>query len=390
LTHRWRSVAATGIAGVVLLSVVAGALAAAALRLPLDQVVAFPAVAAFATCGWLLAVRVPRNNVGWLLLMIAVGLNVLPWTVISGWLLRHDMSVGRMTASWSNSLWVLDVGGLALLLPLVFPDGRLPSARRRWRVVLGADLGYMIGASFNMFRSESINLPGYGRVDNALAPRGAQPLVHGIVAVSRPLLLIGGVGTICALVGRWRSADAQRRAQIKWVMVALGFALVPFALHGWWNAGSDASLTVLLPLVPICIAVSVLRYRLYDIDRIISRAVSYLLVTGVLVGVYVACVALTAALLPFGSSVGIAASTLAAAALFQPVRRRVQHGVDRRFNRLRYDAEGVVEAFAARLREEIDSRSIYGDLAVAVSQTMQPQTLSLWTAAPMTSGAVSR
>jgi hypothetical protein len=136
--------------------------------------------------------------------------------------------------------------------------------------------------------------------------------------------------------------------------------------------------------------VSVLRYRLYDIDRIISRAVSYLLVTGVLVGVYVACVALTAALLPFGSSVGIAASTLAAAALFQQVRRRVQHGVDRRFNRLRYDAEGVVEAFAARLREEIDSRSVYGDLAVAVSQTMQPRTLSLWTAAPGAGGDVSR
>jgi hypothetical protein len=162
-------------------------------------------------------------------------------------------------------------------------------------------------------------------------------------------------------------------------VIALVIALVPFALHGWWDTGSNAALGIALPLVPVCIAISVLRYLLYDIDRIISRAVSYLLITALLVVVYVACVAVITSLVPLGSSAGVAVSTLVVAALFQPVRRRVQHRVDQRFNRARYDAERIVEAFAQRVRGTVDPRDLATELAATVAEAVQPQTLSIWT-----------
>jgi hypothetical protein len=168
---------------------------------------------------------------------------------------------------------------------------------------------------------------------------------------------------------------------MKWVLVALLLAPIPFALHDWWTAGSDTAMSIVLPLVPTAIAISVLRYRLYDIDRILSRAVAYLLVTGLLVGVYVGLVTLTTSLLSFGGSIGVAASTLAAAALFHPVRRRVQHAVDRRFNRQRYDAGRIVDGFAVRLRDAVDPDLVRSDLLSVAATTVQPASVSLWVVA---------
>jgi hypothetical protein len=130
----------------------------------------------------------------------------------------------------------------------------------------------------------------------------------------------------------------------------------------------------------VAVFVAVVRYRLYDIDRVISRTLSYALVTGVLVGCYVGVVALATRLLPFSSSVGVAASTLAVAALFQPVRRRVQAGVDRRFNRARYDAARVVDSFADRLRDEVEPDLVRADLLSVTARAVAPTTVSLWVA----------
>jgi len=130
--------------------------------------------------------------------------------------------------------------------------------------------------------------------------------------------------------------------------------------------------------LPVCIIFAILKYRLYDIDRLISRTLSYTLVTGLLVGVYAGLVLLATEVFRFHSTVAVAVSTLAAAALFYPLRRRVQHVVDRRFNRARYDADRTVVAFADRLKDEVDLDSIRDDLAGAVHQALEPAHVSLW------------
>jgi hypothetical protein len=130
--------------------------------------------------------------------------------------------------------------------------------------------------------------------------------------------------------------------------------------------------------LPVCITLAILKYRLYDIDRLISRTLSYTLVTGILVGVYAGVVSFATRVLPFRTPVAVAASTLAVAALFNPLRRRVQHVIDRRFNRARYDADRTVAAFPARLKDEVDLDSIRDDLAGAVHQTLEPAHVSVW------------
>jgi hypothetical protein len=377
-----RNLIAGTVAVVVLTSLALSIAAVLALHAPLSNLIFWPAIASFVVAGWLLAVRLPRNTVGWLLLMTAIGLSFLPWSVLSSWLLSHGVGAGRWTAGLSSASFVLDVGGLALLLPLLFPDGRLPSCRRWWRVVLWCDLGYMVLAGFNLFQPGPVDLPAYHhRLQNPFVLHWLTPALGPIIAACLPMLLIGFVGSFSSIVVRWRSADAVQRAQVKWVVVALTAAPVPFFLHDYVQSVSNALLTFILPLVPLAISVSVLRYRLYEIDRIISRAVGYLLVTGLLLGVYLGCIALTDVTLPIGSSFGVAGATLIAAALFQPLRRRVQAGVDRRFNRARYDAGRTIEAFAVRLRDEVDPEVVTRDLLDVAGRAIQPASISLWVAA---------
>jgi hypothetical protein len=130
--------------------------------------------------------------------------------------------------------------------------------------------------------------------------------------------------------------------------------------------------------VPAAVAVAVLRYRLYDIDRVLSRTLAYAIVTGLLAGIYAGLVLLATQVLRFSSPVAVAAATLAAAALFNPIRRRVQHAVDRRFNRARYDADRTVAAFAARLKDAVDLDAVRGDLATVVQTALEPAHVSVW------------
>ena len=370
------------IATILLASWVVSVVGIVALHESLTDLILWPAILSFVVAGWLLAVRLPRNAVGWLLLMTAGGLTFLPWGVISAWMIEQGIGAGRWTGGLSNASFVLDVGGLGLLLPLLFPDGRLPSQRRWWRVVLWCDVGYMFFASFNLFQPGVLDLPALdAKVHNPFVISWLTPALNPLVTLCVPCMFTGFVGSFASLVVRWRGAGPSARAQMKWVIAALVVAPVPFLAHDWAPSVSNVLFTFVLPLVPIAIAVSVLRYRLYDIDRIISRAVAYLLVTGLLVGVYVGCVALAEAALPVGSSsLAVAASTLAVAALFQPVRRRVQAAVDHRFNRARYDAARTIDTFAVRLRDAVDPDLVRSDLLDVAMTAVQPASISLWVA----------
>jgi hypothetical protein len=177
----------------------------------------------------------------------------------------------------------------------------------------------------------------------------------------------------------WRRASGERRQQLKWLacgaVAALGLSLLGNAVS--WNVVSRL-LEFGVVALPAGIGVGILKYRLYDIDRIISRTLAYGIVTGLLVGVYAGLVLLTTQVFRIHTPVAVAASTLAAAALFNPVRRRVQNAVDRRFNRARYDADQMVTAFAARLKDTVDLDSVQDDLARVVTKALEPAHVSVW------------
>jgi hypothetical protein len=191
-----------------------------------------------------------------------------------------------------------------------------------------------------------------------------------------PVLAACWLAALAAQAASYRRSSGERRQQQKWlltggVVAGIGFGL---ALSGL----SDLAGTVLGLALPASMGVAIFKYRLYDIDRIISRTLAYAIVTGLLVGVYAGLVLLATQVLRFHSTVAVAAATLAAAALFNPVRRRVQRVVDRRFNRARYDADQMVTAFAARLKDAVDLDSVRDDLAGVVQQALEPAHLSVW------------
>jgi len=186
------------------------------------------------------------------------------------------------------------------------------------------------------------------------------------------------ISWVVRLLAEYRGSTGDLRQQLKWLMVG-GALCVVGILAGALLSGLLSGLLFLGILAfPVCIGIAILKYRLYDIDRLISRTLSYLIVTGLLIGVYVGLVTLTTRALPLSSPVGVAASTLAVAALFNPVRRRAQRLVDRRFNRARYDADATIAAFTAALRSEIDLDRVQSDLVDVVSRSMQPAHVSVW------------
>ena len=271
------------------------------------------------------------------------------------------------------SLWIWwPAYGLVPLVLLVFPDGRLLSPRWRWAVWLaGAGVALLtLGIA-----ATTLGDP----VRFALSEEEPGGLAGLVLAVSVGAAAVSFLAGLASLALRWRRAWGNEREQLKWVAFAAGLALVAnivlqiLQLPGLGLAG--------VVLVPVGAAVAILRYHLYDIDRLISRTVAYGLLTALLGLVYVAGVFVFGRLLNPGgedSTLAVAASTLAVAALFQPARRRIQELVDRRFNRRKYDAAKTVEDFSARLRNEIDLDTLSAELLAVVNQTMQPSGVSLW------------
>ena len=326
--------------------------------------VAIVFIGAFATVGAVLAWQRPRNPIGWLLSATALTFAAAG----SGVLLAHfprTLTLGN----WLGFLYLLGLG-LCVFVLLLFPTGHLPS--RRWRPVAwaaGAGLaGWVLGCAFAptiiTFSPATPNPVGVtgpaGNLFKLLALVGA-----GLVAVC-------ALAAAVSLVFRYRRAGTAERAQLKWLLYAVAvivvaeFASAPIRSTDVQNAIGSGSIA----LVPIAIGVAVLRYRLYDIDRIISRTLAYALVTGLLIGIYAGLVLLATQVL---------GSHHSAAALFNPVRRRVQHRVDRRFNRARYDADETVAAFAARLKDAVDLDGVRADLARVVQTALEPAHLTVWT-----------
>jgi len=342
--------------------------------------------------GLLVAVRRPDNPLGWLLLSCGVLFSLQEGSVaysILDYPLHHGtLPLGRLAIAlqptWAAGL-VLVTGVLWL-----FPDGHLPTGR--WRRAGGAlfAAGLLFGAL--MF------VPWV----SAAAGRAVRVDVNGTpVALDHPAgiglvwvvvenigffaLLISWVVWLAMQVPKYRKSSGERRLQLKWLysgaavfIVCLGFGLFQSDNAAGLAAVVGGVLAAGVTALPIALGIGIMKYRLYEIDRIISRTLAYAIVSGLLVGVYVGLVLLSRQVLSFKSPVAVAGSTLAAAALFNPLRRRVQRIVDRRFNRAHYDAEATVAAFAGRLRGSVDLASIQEELVGTVDQAFEPTHVSVW------------
>ena len=330
-----------------------------------------------AAVGWLVARRQPGNPLGWLFLVIAVCLFLCTdggeYAAYS-YLLGHHLPFGP-AGLVLDDIWGPTLVLFALVI-LLFPDGRLPSARWRWAlrayvVVFTAFLAATAVAMASALAGHPIRVDSAGGLAAVDHPSGWFSAIQGPVA----LIMIGlSVAFIARQALSWRRAAGERRQQLKWLASGATVSLVSVFLGssfgvGWFGVAA----------LPISMGVAILRYRLYEIDRIISRTLAYAIVTGLLVGVYAGLVLLATHVLSVHSTVAVAAATLAAAALFNPLRHRVQYVVDRRFNRTRYDADWIVAAFASRLKDEVDLNSIRDDLAGAVQHALEPAHVSVWT-----------
>jgi hypothetical protein len=347
----------------------------------------------FGVVGFVVAWRKPRNPLGWCLLGLAVAGAFSEdgsLYAIAGYRVRH----GTLPLGWVAVLaqpgWAIAIVLIGLTV-LIFPDGALPSARLRWVLWLYLAMGLVWMGSAYVITVDAI-LRHNIRVDsggNLLALNNGAASPSWWTALQDVLLVALALSLLLSLAGQvvsYRRSSGERRQQLKWLLGGFAAGVVGLALAttlgrgtGLWGAVGHVAILAILA-VPVSMGVAILKYRLYDIDRVLSRTLAYAIVTGLLVGVYAGLVLLAQQVLRFSSPVAVAASTLAAAALFNPVRRRVQHAVDRRFNRARYDADQTVAAFAARLQDAVDLDAVRDDLAGVVQAALEPAHLRLWTA----------
>jgi hypothetical protein len=339
----------------------------------------------FGGVGAVLTWRRPGHPVGWILAAIGLVEAVNFATFEYGLAASAGRSLpGGAYAGWVQLwIWVPFVTLVAVYLVLVFPDGRLSSPR--WRPVSWLAGGFAAIAAAGLAFSPGSDRPNLPGLSNPFGVAAAAVPFDAAVAG-----LAGLVGCVVlavwSLVARGRRGTAIERQQIKWLAWSgclVAVALVPavaFSLTPGTAARlASAAVFAAVLAMPPAIGFAVLRYRLYDIDRVISRTVAYAIITGLLAGIYAGLVLLATAGFGLRTPVAVAAATLAAAALFSPVRRRVQHRVDRRFNRARYDSEATAAAFAARLKDAVDLDAVRDDLASVVQAALEPAHVSIWT-----------
>ncbi|HZA80568.1 MAG TPA: hypothetical protein VFC13_03740 [Actinomycetes bacterium] len=335
----------------------------------------------YATVGLVLGLRRPANPIGWL--YAASGLVwalIIPFEPWLNMLVRDQRPLalaGQVAVVLRETSWAPAIA-LGLTLPfLLLPDGRLRS--RRWRLVVAdAIVGvtmFVVGGSLRSGQLTGGPVP----IDNPFGLPGVADKVATVVtftglvlyAVSLPAALVG-------LVLRFRASRGVERQQLRWVAAGAAVAVLWLVPKPGGERLPGFLTAVAVLAVPVAVAVAVLRYRLWDLDRLVSRTVTYLLVTGLLVLPYLLILPAATRLVGGSGSLAVAAATLAAAALFQPLRRRVQDLVDSRFNRRRYDAARTVEGFAARLREQVNLDALSVELLAVVDQTVAPTQASLW------------
>lgn len=355
---------------------------------------------AFALVGTVVAARRPFNAIGWFLL--GIGLVEAARGLTGEYARRALTGPPHSTGVWAEwfvnwSLGLLVPVGVLAFLMLLFPDSR-PPTRRWWPVFWIAVLLEAAFLLITWLSPEPMTVVGLPALPNPTGIHGLGRLssgwLAGVVFISGVVVLLL---TAVSVVVRYRRSTGEERVQLKWFAYAVAVSLSLIAVLGVLaspvmarsehliydavTVAGDAVVVVGIGLaLPLAIGIAILKYRLYAIDKIISRTVSYVLVTGLVVGVYLGCVALLAKVLPDRGSVGVAVSVLAAAALFNPLRRRVQAAVDRRFDRARYDAERVVERFSVQLRDEVDLDVLAADLLGVVDQALAPAHMRLWLA----------
>jgi hypothetical protein len=342
----------------------------------------------FLTVGTVIVARRPKNVIGWLCCAIGAAVSFSGFgssDAARSIAADPDRIPGALVLHLLGQvLYLMPLLGLLPVLVLVFPTGRLPSRRWRpvlWIVVVGLAL-YVISVMLKPGPA------GDGLPANPLGVEAADRVLGPIAAVSGLLFAVFVVLVLASLVVRFRRARGEERQQLKWLVygVLLLALLIPTLGRVVEQIPSPFAgpvfAAVMFSIIPVAIGLAVLKYRLYDIDRIISRTLAYALLTALLAGLYAVVVLVLGQL--FGGiterppSWAVAGATLAVASLFQPARRRIQAVVDRRFNRRKYNAARTVEAFSARLRNQVDLDTLSGELLSVVDQTMQPTTASLW------------
>ncbi len=339
--------------------------------------------------GALLVSRVPGNAIGWWLMLAGELVTVesiaeaatefgtkaepVPWTAM-GWM-----------ALLSHLLEPIAIVIVLIVVPLHFPDGRLLSPRWRWVTWLAvvAITAITVGT---MFGPGTDGPSGVGLLANPLAVPGLEPLLDALDALALVTVLPALVGAALSVVVRYRHSGRVERQQLKWLLAVASVAVVALTASLVINDETVSNFLYLIGFaaigaLPVAIGVAILRYHLYDIDRIISRTVSWAVITAVLVAVFVGGVlGLQAALagVTQAPTLAVAASTLVAAVLFQPLRLRVQRAVDRRFDRTAVDADRATAAFATRLRDEVDLETVTRDLVGTVDDVVRPESSRLW------------
>ena len=345
-------------------------------------------VLATVTVGTLIGVRRPGNRIGWLLLFaafsFATGSLIVTYIEVALLVRPGSFPVGPALVIFGDLMFGLGFGLSGTFLLLLFPTGGLPSPRWKvvgWMAAIGI-ASMSIGVAFGLSAFEG--LP----IRNPIALDSSHRVLLALEGGGFYLLVVAILASVASLVVRYRRAVGEERQQLKWV--ALGVVLLGLGVFGsamWELVNGPAELSddtenliiaVSLTMVPISIGFAILRYRLYDIDRIISRTLSYGVLTVLLAGAYVGLVFVLRELLPFQGSLPVAISTLGVAAAFNPLRRKVQSFVDQRFNRSRYDAARVIDRFSGRLRTEVDLDQLGHDLLGVAAESMQPASIALW------------
>jgi hypothetical protein len=350
-------------------------------------------VPGFGLIGAVVARRQPQNPIGWTMLWAAVFLAVSTvgsaYSVLDYRQHHGDLPFGALAVllqpGWAPAI-MLFACGLVL-----YPDGDLPSGR--WRVPVGAlvvsGLVWLAGAyalALDVVVSHDVRVDSTGNLVQGTDPTGSWRWWVVSQDVFFVMLASVALAWIASQIPAYRRATGVRRAQLKWLVLGAATAVAGAVLTMFSVTQSTSGVVIVLGFVgaagvvglPGGIGVGILRYRLYDIDRLISRTLSYTLLTALLIGVFVGVVLLTTRVLPFSSPVGVAASTLLAAALFSPLRTRMQRLVDRRFNRAHYDAEATVAAFGARLRDAVDAETVLSELTMVASRSLEPSTVTTW------------
>jgi hypothetical protein len=327
----------------------------------------------FAVVGVLIAYRQRSNSIGWLLIGLALicsfSLDAGIYSVLAN-TLGDDLPFPRL-AAFLAPFWL----PLFVLLPLpvgLFPDGRIPAGR--WRFVFwaygaaaAAFAVWWLVPDVRAFTVHRVAVDNIGQLTSLPSPNTTIQVAYAACVLAM----------VARQIVRYGRARGDERQQLKWLLAGGMIAVVCFAAASWVGVAPGGLVLGIIAL-PAGIGIGVLKYRLYEIDRLISRTISYALLTAIVAGVFLGIVVLMTRVLPFSSPVAVAASTLAAAALFNPLRRRTQHVIDRRFNRSHYDAQATVAAFGGKLRDALDLEAIRGELLRVVDQTIAPEHASVW------------